>query len=233
MNKTVKKLLSIFLAFVLSSMCFVPASVAAASEDVLYFTLAEDGYAKVANCNETAQGIISIPAFVEISGRTYQVKYIGDRAFDKCYFITEIIIPDGVTAIGSFAFRDCVSLKDIHVPESLVRCEFDAFNGCIDLTVHCYMSNYQFFTLQGINSSVTFDVIDKIEGPVDGSDEEDSLSELGFVGVFINAIKNLVQNIMDYFGVNDDDDFSIEDLPFDLPFDIPLEEDNGFLDIFT
>ncbi len=230
-NKT-RKILSFVLVISVVLMSLVLSAGAADAKSVLTFKVSDDGYGIVSDCKVAAEGVVSVPAKVTIDEKTYKVKYIGDKAFDKCRKITEIHIPEGVTAIGSYAFRNCEKLKDIYTPESLVRCEIDAFYGCENLTVHCYESTYQFINLTGINANVTFNVIDASEDDETSQDTaEDSLSDLGFIGKFITALKTLINNILEHFGANDDD-FSIEDLPFDLPFEIPEENDDSFLDLF-
>ena len=62
------------------------------------------------------------------------VKSIGDSAFRKCSFLTNISIPSSVTNIGENAFEDCTSLTDIIIPNN-VSCICDsAFSGCSSLT---------------------------------------------------------------------------------------------------
>jgi len=224
------RILSFVLVAVLAISCFTIMSQAADAKAVLTFKVSDDGYAVVSDCDESAKGTVSIPTKVTIKNKTYKIKYIGDKAFDKCKLVTKIDIPEGVTAIGSYAFRNCTQLKDVYVPETLIRCEFDAFDGCKGLTVHCFMSTYQYINICSSNAGLTFNIIDPPEENGDGEAEDDSLEELGFIGRFIKALRELIQNIIDYFGANDD--FSIEDLPFELPFEIPAEKDNPFIDLF-
>ena len=44
---------------------------------------------------------------------------IGKSAFDGCYILTSINIPDGVTTIGQFAFDGCYILTSINIPDSV------------------------------------------------------------------------------------------------------------------
>lgn len=227
MNVKFKKLLSLVLAVMLAVIPLTVTAGAADAKAVLDFRVSDDGYATVYECDTSAKGVVSIPDKVTIKSKTYSVKYIGDRAFDKCKGVTEIKIPEGVTVIGSAAFRNCTSLTDVYIPESLIRCEFDAFNGCKDVTVHCYTANYQFITLCGTYADIELDIIDEELNADDGTEtEEDSLEDFGAIGTFIKALREMIQNILDYFGVEDDEEFSIDDLPFDLPFDIPIEDDS-------
>jgi len=231
MKNKAARIISIVLIIALTISCFGCVAYAADAKAVLTFKVSDDGYAIVSDCLEDAKGVVSIPTSVEIKNKTYKIKYIGDKAFDKCKLVTEIYIPDGVTAIGSYAFRNCSKLTDVYVPESMIRCELDAFDGCSGLVVHCYMSTYQFINLCGTNAGVSFNIIDLPEDNGEGDvPEEDMLDELGFIGRFIKALRALIQKILDLFGANDDD-FSIEDLPFDLPFEIPVENNNPFIDL--
>ena len=53
-------------------------------------------------------GSITIPATVTYEGVTYSVTSIGDYAFNSCYSLTAITIPEGVTSIGEEAFIYCI-----------------------------------------------------------------------------------------------------------------------------
>ena len=226
MKASFKKSVSALLAIVILVGSLSVVAFAADAKAVLEFRKTDDGYAEVISCDASAEGVISIPTNIKIGSKTYKVKYIGDRAFDGCFFITQVSIPEGVTAIGSNAFRDCFELRDVYIPESLVRCEFDAFTGCSNTTVHCFMANYQFVSLCGSYANIDIDIIDEPEHNEEEDSEQESdelvdLDELGFVGVFIKALENMIQQILDYFGVNDEGEFVFpDDLPFDLPFDI-------------
>lgn len=53
-------------------------------------------------------GSISIPASFELGSFTYTVTSIGGSAFDDCYRLTSITIPESVTMIGNSAFSYCI-----------------------------------------------------------------------------------------------------------------------------
>ena len=217
MKKILMKISVVMLSFIM--IVLLTCSVYASSDaSALQFKVSSDGFATVSDCDESAQGVIVVPDKVIIGGVEYKVKYIGEKAFESCYNISEIHIPEGVTSIKNFAFRDCISLKNVYIPESLVMCQYDVFEGCGKLTIHCYEANYQFFSVHGISSNIEIVVIDAEDNPPE-TDEENSVQSTDFITRFINALQNLVNRIIEYFDAQDEE---IE-LPF-LP-DIPFLED--------
>ena len=48
-----------------------------------------------------------------------KVSVIGDRAFENCKFLNELILPEGIKSIGRRAFRNCESLEKLTLPEGL------------------------------------------------------------------------------------------------------------------
>ncbi len=209
------------LALIISMVLLAACSFSVCAADVvspLSFEVSSDGFATVTDCASDTYGVVIIPEKVVIDGAEYAVKYIGERAFDSCYGVSEIHIPEGVTAIKNFAFRDCVALTDVYVPESLVMCRYDVFDGCGKLTVHCYTSNYQFFTVYGFSANVDVEVLDADESLDSEGDQNVAPSE-DFITRFIEALKNLINSILDYFGANDDE--------FEFPFasEFPFVDD--------
>ena len=53
-------------------------------------------------------GSVAIPSSVTYSGTTYSVTSIGSSAFNDCYGLTSITIPNSVTSIGTSAFYNCI-----------------------------------------------------------------------------------------------------------------------------
>ena len=62
------------------------------------------------------------------------VTAIGDGAFWGCSSLPNIVIPNSVTAIGDSAFSDCSSLSNIVIPDSVTAIGDGAFWGCSSLS---------------------------------------------------------------------------------------------------
>ena len=62
------------------------------------------------------------------------VKVIGDSAFQSCYSLASINIPNSVTTIGNSAFYECDSLTSINIPNSVTTIGNSAFCECDSLT---------------------------------------------------------------------------------------------------
>ncbi|MBQ1192016.1 MAG: leucine-rich repeat domain-containing protein [Bacteroidales bacterium] len=77
---------------------------------------------------------IVIPSTVTYEGITYSVTAIGDYAFEDCWNLTTITIPNSVTAIGWYAFNGCSALTTVTIPYSVTFIGDYAFNGCSALT---------------------------------------------------------------------------------------------------
>ena len=61
-------------------------------------------------------------------------KGILENAFEGCYKLTSVVIPDGVVSIGAHAFSDCPSLKSVVMPDSVTEMGAFAFEDCFSLT---------------------------------------------------------------------------------------------------
>ena len=68
-------------------------------------------------------GSVVIPSSVTYNGVTYSVTSIGDHAFDGCYNLTSVTIPNSVTSIGLHAFAHCSSLTSVHTTDLAAWCK--------------------------------------------------------------------------------------------------------------
>ena len=59
---------------------------------------------------------------------------IGNEAFHYCESLISIIIPNSVTSIGDYAFSGCSSLKEVIISEGCTSIGRDAFYNCSSLT---------------------------------------------------------------------------------------------------
>lgn len=79
---------------------------------------------------ESTSGAITIPS--TLGG--YPVTSIRYRAFNDCWSLTSITIPNSVTSIGEEAFKGCKSLTSVTMPNSVTSIGGFAFFGCSSLT---------------------------------------------------------------------------------------------------
>ncbi|MBE5040743.1 leucine-rich repeat domain-containing protein [Ructibacterium gallinarum] len=55
---------------------------------------------------------------------------IPDYVFSSCNALTEIMIPDSITALGMYSFSGCTSLDNISLPDGIFSIECGAFEQC-------------------------------------------------------------------------------------------------------
>lgn len=55
--------------------------------------------------------------------------------------VTDLVIPEGVTAINGYAFYNCKSLKSVTIPSSVTAIDQNAFEGCDNLTRVAFSEN--------------------------------------------------------------------------------------------
>lgn len=98
----------------------------------------KDGAATLACQPSGKGGKFTVPASVEYKNKTYPVKAIGKNAFMLRSYgenaLTEIEIPNSVTAIGEGAFFGCGELAQISIPSSVTSIGSGAFGGCTSLS---------------------------------------------------------------------------------------------------
>ena len=188
MMKTLKKTFCVMLCLIFAFSAFAVCSSAAGA---LEYSVDEFGHARLDSCSTSYYGVVKIPATVTIDSKTYDVKSIGDEAFLDCKGVTQIKIAEGVTSIGNRAFKNCTSLTEIDVPSTLISCQYDAFDGCGAVTVNCYKSNYQFFTVYGFADNLVINVVDS------ELDEQETKTAIGIFDI----IKAIILKILALFGI--------------------------------
>ena len=58
-----------------------------------------------------------------------RLKSIGERAFDSCYDLTSVLLPEGVEEIPGYCFQDCHNLSVVTLPSTLKKIGIVAFCG--------------------------------------------------------------------------------------------------------
>ena len=91
-------------------------------------------YSSYSNNSNKYTGNVVIPESVNINGNTYPVTSIGEFAFQNCYGLTSVTIPNSVTSIGESTFRRCSGLTSVTIPNSVSSIGHNAFDGCSGLT---------------------------------------------------------------------------------------------------
>ena len=76
---------------------------------------------------------VQIPSTFTFEGETYTVTSIGYAAFQGCYNMKSLSIPNTVTSIGYQAFNACSSLESVVIPSSVTVIDCEAFAGCEEL----------------------------------------------------------------------------------------------------
>ena len=97
--------------FLLSVLMLLPllASADAVEIDGIYYNFIEKGKAAEVTQNPNKYtGSVVIPESVVYEGKTYNVTSIGESAFNYCWILTSVTIPNSVTSIGSSAFSNCI-----------------------------------------------------------------------------------------------------------------------------
>ena len=80
------------------------------------------------------------------------VTLIGNGAFNSCHSLSSITIPDGVTSIGNNAFQNCSSLSSITIPNSVTSIGNSAFEGCGGVRYYDFTRHTAVPTLSNTNA---------------------------------------------------------------------------------
>lgn len=150
MNKKTK-LLSLFLALIMTFSCFGICAFAA-GESYLSFVDLGDSYI-VSKCVTSASGEINIPAthngkpVVSVNANAFKeceriskvtipasVTNVGASAFENCASLGTVIFEGEECTIGTAAFRYCSTLKAITLPSKLKAIPIETFAACTALS---------------------------------------------------------------------------------------------------
>ncbi|PID90382.1 MAG: hypothetical protein CSA97_03185 [Bacteroidetes bacterium] len=98
--------------------------------DKLYYRILSEDAVAVYAYDEALEGELIIPESVENRGKTYSVRAIGRRAFERCYGLASVTLPASLLRIGEEAFKGCESLASLELPALLESIGSEAFSRC-------------------------------------------------------------------------------------------------------
>lgn len=110
--------------------------------DGIYYNKNSDGTSVSVTCEgpyssayeDEYVGIITIPAEVSLSDKTFLVSSIGSGAFGECGKISSVILPNTIKSVCNFAFQGCCGITNIDIPNSVTSIGSYAFKDCSGLT---------------------------------------------------------------------------------------------------
>ena len=134
MKQTTNLLKKIFLLVSFFTACTLFVSAADFMEDSICYNIIGDNEVEVASRDIKYSGEVIIPASVVHDGTVYQVTRIGNNAFNSCFDLTSVDIPEGIKEIGNYAFAYCRNLSFVEFPNSLEKIDLYAFYYCQSIT---------------------------------------------------------------------------------------------------
>ncbi len=99
----------------------------------IYYNYINDGK-ELEVAKGSYSGNVVIPEEVTYMNKTRKVTSIGNYAFEKCYDLTSVTIPNSVTSIGDYVFNYCDGLTSVIIPNNMVSIGRCAFQNCYCLT---------------------------------------------------------------------------------------------------
>ena len=91
------------------------------NDGVLEYTVISGTDVSVKRYNNVCPtGILDIPGTVIDNGTTYTITSIEYGAFEDCFELTSVTIPNSVTGIEDLAFYSCSALTSINIPNSVI-----------------------------------------------------------------------------------------------------------------
>ena len=97
----------------------------------LLYKINENGVSVYSTNKDSVE--IVIPAQIKFTNYLYKVTSIENYAFQCCFSLASITIPNSVTSIGNYAFGGC-SITSITIPDSVTSIGDHAFYECSSLT---------------------------------------------------------------------------------------------------
>ncbi len=94
-----------------------------------YLYVVKDDKATIIDVENSIGGNVIIPS--TLGG--YPVTELGENAFEGCFYIKNVAIPETVVTIGDYAFTYCIALKEIVIPESVTSIGVGSFAYCMSL----------------------------------------------------------------------------------------------------
>lgn len=108
-----------------------PYRYATATKELIYtVTDPERRFCSVTGIQNGYTGDVFVPKYATIDATVYEVRSIGERAFQGQHGITSVVIAPGVYSIGDRAFESCSKLKLAALPDSTVEIGEYAFASC-------------------------------------------------------------------------------------------------------
>ena len=77
---------------------------------------------------------VVIPETIEYNDVTYTIVGVGPEAFNYCWGLKSISLPETIESIDTLAFGYCTSLRSIEIPNSVKTIGNEAFTGCSALS---------------------------------------------------------------------------------------------------
>ena len=127
-----KKINLLFTAILLLCCVGTAKAVEVTIDGIKYDVIAKQ--AKVISGDTKYSGNIVIPSKIKYKIITCSVTSIGERAFEGCYGLTSVTIPNSVTSIGERAFEGCYGLTSVVIGNGVTSIGERAFEGCYGLT---------------------------------------------------------------------------------------------------
>ena len=112
----------------------------------------------IAKSSGKYSGEVVIPESVEHEGATYSVTGIGSEAFEYCYGLTSVTIPNSVKSIGLSAFSSCSGLTSVHISDIATWCNIkfvSNFSNPLYYANHLYLNGEEVKDLVIPNSVTT------------------------------------------------------------------------------